>query len=172
MSAWDRIDQIQKTQAAPKFLYFNHRFARGEYRWIQVYKVDTGYGYLLRNISYTWYGYLIPLMASAVELGEAPQLELFVRRASRQNDPIPLDTISSPGGGWDNNLAIFPLIMATSPKSHKFENVFFQFGDTIEFHVVRHPNALDPLITGIPFIYGLHMVFKGYDTPEPQSRIW
>jgi hypothetical protein len=177
MSAWDRIagdDLALHRQAAPNFIPFTLNFRPGEYRIIQATKVDAGFGYLLRYVTAFWYNYATDDTLTGAPLGN-PDIEFYVRRQSRQSDPVPLLDISTPADLVPSNIippvpGAQPVRLAQILGSHHFLNFFFAFGEHIEFHLTRGGNALDA--NGTNPAYTITLVLKGYNCPEPKSRIW
>jgi hypothetical protein len=176
MSAWDRIageNLALQRQVSPDFKYFKIDFRPGEYRIIQATRVENGFGYLLRYVTAYWYNYATNLFLAGAPLGN-PDIEFYVKRQSRQSDPIPLLDISTPADLIPSN--ILPLVPGAQTRlspilgSHHFLNFFFAFGEHIEFHLTRAPNALD--LVPVPVAYTVLLVLKGYNCPEVQSRIW
>jgi hypothetical protein len=174
MSAWDRIDLATNWQPAPNFLYDRVEFLKGEYRKIIYHRIDQSFGYLLRNITVafpTFVHHLAGVFYADGATGQSPEIEFYVRRQSRQSGPVPFDVLTSPCEDGYNDQNMFPALNAVALKSFVFLNYFFQFGDTMEIHIVRNPNVLDSLGTAA-YAYKMQIVSKGYDVPEPQSRIW
>jgi hypothetical protein len=180
-TAWDKIDTATNRQPAPNFLYYLIAFHGGEYMKTLTYRPSQGFGYLLRNVTAFWYGNT-PTIAGIVGL-DAPTIEFYVRRQSRQANPVPLNVETSPASSSESSLANYPKIgernipplgfkCAQPLKSDKKLNYFFQFGDTLEFHLYRQPNYIDTLNDPALIAQGVHFVLKGYDVPEPQARIW
>lgn len=168
MSAWDHVDLAFQKQISPYFIYTKVDFSPGEFRRIVSFRVDNGFGYLLRYVTATWHDIAVVLRATH-QLNDC-MIEFFVRRQSRQNNPLPLNIISSPASAVSSD-QIAGLLPAQPLGSHKFLNLFYQYGDQIEIHLTRGGNALDSAPTVDP-AYTVYLVLKGYNIPEPRSRIW
>jgi hypothetical protein len=176
MTAWDVINGATNKQVSPNFLYYKIVFEPQEFRKILYYKVDNGFGYLLRYYTAAWYFFNVFGESGTVPAGNAPTIEFYVQRQSRQSDPIPMNLETSQGEYISAalntpNPADSP-IPAEPLKSAKILNYFYQFGDMVEFHVTRDPNLLDTYPVRGLVSQVVHLVLKGYDVPEPQARIW
>jgi hypothetical protein len=183
MSAWDKLTGealAMQRQVSPDFIPYKVEFKAEEYRKIILHRVEAGFGYFLRYVTSTWFNNAEePVNGHILYTLDDPEIEFYVRRQSRQSDPIPLRCISTPAdSGADNrivwnqpNMNFDFLLSANNLGSQKYLNYFFQFGDTIEIHLTRGgANFLDT--RGEPVAYCLYLVLKGYNVPEPQARIW
>jgi hypothetical protein len=173
MGALEKIsgDSLRMTrQVSPSFLYYKVIFNNGEFRRILSYRVDNGFGYLLRYVTATWneYVYFPPNGSEGhYALADSIDIEFYIRRQSRQSNPIPLRCISSPCSAVSNPLS--PEALFAQPiGSHKVLNFFYQYGDTVELHLTRGSTETESFTP--PAI--LHLVLKGYNVPEPTSRVW
>ena len=174
MSAWDTINGVTQVQPSPNFLYYLINFAPGEYRRTMYYRVAQGYGYLIRGYKTACYSQgSDPLGGGQIQIFNPPAIEFFIRRQSRQTNPVPMNCESTPCEDGATDLINYPYLKAAPLKSGKAINYFVQFGDTLEFHIVRKQNVYDlPYIFKLPIAYSMHLVLNGYDVPEPLSRIW
>lgn len=141
-----------------------------------IIPLDFGYGYLLRQISSKWPKYENQIGAQYPNLN----ISLFntIRGATRQNNPIPLRLVSTPGKDGCVQVAapapvdndIFSVCYTSVPpvKNRLIYNLFFQYRDAIHLKLNWSPQL--PL----QFFENSYMdiMLDGYLIPQKDLSMW
>lgn len=141
-----------------------------------VIPLDFGYGYLLRMITSKW-----PMYESqSASIYPTLNISLFntIRGATRQNNPIPLRLVSTPGKDGcfrfpapapvDND--IFNICYSATPplKNRLVYNLFYQYRDAIHMKFNFSPE----LPTQFHEIEYFDIMLDGYLIPEKDLSLW
>jgi len=160
MSAFVPIQLEVAEQVQPYFIY--NRILLPTAREYYNFRIDYGYGYLLRRVRARW------PMVNAAGTGLAPELYLELYSAgvvkARQAQPIPFDVQSTPGNRILSTSPVAPLTDGTGmPGNFKILNYLFPYGSNIEA-IITGQNGTDPTYVDI--------VYEGYYVPEAALSLW
>lgn len=161
--AFEPVDLRVAAAVQPYFVF--NRLALTTPRVYDLFAVPYGFNYLLRRVISRWDGQVV---GGANDYTLPVELYNAAYSRARQNAPIPLPLVSSPGG--DTVAAAEPsaplgISFLVLPRvSARIVNIGFPYGDTIKLDILSDFPAAGPGY--------IDLVFEGYLIPEQALSLW
>jgi len=161
MSAFSPVNLEIAEQVQPYMIY--QRVTLVSPREFYGFRIDYGYGYLLRRLRVRW-----PTIAAGPALAPSLSFEIFSKGSikARQSQPIPFSLNSTPtdrGLGYTSPVGPPLADAAAIPGSFKILNWLFPYGSTIELHITGQTGGAPAYVD---------VVYDGYYIPEESLALW
>lgn len=160
MSAFLPVDLEVAQQSQPYLIY--ERITLANPRDYFTFRIDYGYGYLLRRLRTRW-----PIITAGPGLAPTLSFEIFSKGSirARQLQPIPFALNSSPAGFLVTTSPVGPPLTdgVAIPGNFKLLNYLFPYGSTIELHITGQAGGAPAFVD---------IVLDGYYVPEKSLGLW